>query len=88
MRMGEGKLSPFSTMQYKLLIDSIRGRAGTVVDIDDSDGETLRILKQNGIIGEPIAQKVSEPEITKVNAPEVKKRGRPPKARDASDTAD
>lgn len=74
-------------MQYKLLIDSIRGRAGTVVDIDDSDGETLRILKQNGIIGEP-ATKVQGPEIVKVDGPEVKKRGRPAKAQDASDTAD
>lgn len=87
MRLGEGKLSPFSTMQYKLLIDSIRGRAGVVVDIDDSDGETLRILKQNGIIGEPV-NKVQGPEVVKVDGPEVKKRGRPAKAQDASDTAD
>lgn len=87
MRLGEGKLSPFSHMQYKLLIDSIRGLTGTIVEIDDSDDETLRILKANGIIGEPL-QKVSGPEITKVNVPEVKKRGRPAKAQDASDTAD
>ena len=74
-------------MQYTLLIDSIRGRAGAVVDIDYSDGETLRILKQNGIIGEPVT-KVQVPEVVKVDGPEVKKRGRPAKAQDASDTAD
>jgi hypothetical protein len=76
-------------MQYTLLIDSTRGRAGQVVDIDPTDGETIAILTRNGIIGQAAqAQKVSAPEITKVTAPEVKKRGRPAKAQDASDTAD
>ena len=88
MKMGEGKPSPFLSMQYKLLIDSIRGLAGTVVDIDPADGETLRILRANGIIGEPIAPKASEPEITKVDAPMIRKRGRPAKVHDASDYAD
>lgn len=86
--MGEGSPSPFSNMQYRLLIDSTRGLAGSVVDIDSSDGETLRILRANGIIGEPLAQKINAPEFIKVNAPEIKKRGRPAKARDASDSAD
>jgi hypothetical protein len=76
-------------MIYTLLIDSTRGRAGQVVDIDSSEAETIAILTRNGIIGQPVqAQKVSAPEITKVNAPEIKKRGRPAKAHDASDTAD
>jgi hypothetical protein len=68
-------------MIYTLLIDSTRGRAGQVVDIDPSEGETIAILTRNGIIA-PVAQsqKVSAPEITKVAEPEVKKRGRPAKA--------
>lgn len=70
-------------MQYKLLIDSIRGRAGEVVEIDPSEAETLAILRRNGIIGEPV--RVNEPQITKVTEPEVTKprRGRPPKDADA-----
>jgi topoisomerase IA-like protein len=74
-------------MIYTLLIDSTRGRAGQVVDIDPTDGETIAILTRNGIIG-PAVQKVNAPEITKVDAPEIKKRGRPAKAHNASDTAD
>jgi hypothetical protein len=74
-------------MLYTLLIDSTRGPAGQVVDIDPSEAETIAILTRNGIIGETVqAQKVSAPEITKVTAPEVKKRKA--KAHDASDTAD
>lgn len=70
-------------MQYKLLIDSIRGRAGEVVEIDPTEAETLAILRRNGIIGEPL--KATEPTITKVTEPEVTKprRGRPPKDADA-----
>jgi hypothetical protein len=76
-------------MLYTLLIDSTRGPAGQVVDIDPSEADTIAILTRNGIIGQPVqAQKVSAPEITKVTAPEVKKRGRTAKAHDASDTAD
>ena len=75
-------------MKYKLLIDSIRGRAGEVVEIDPSEAETLAILRRNGIIGEPV--RANEPTITKVTEPEVTKprRGRPPKDANASDTAD
>ena len=70
-------------MQFKLLIDSIRGRAGEVVEIDPAEAETLAILRRNGIIGEPV--RVNEPQITKVIEPEVTKprRGRPPKDADA-----
>lgn len=70
-------------MQFKLLIDSIRGRAGEVVEIDPAEAETLAILRRNGIIGEPV--RVNEPQITKVTEPEVTKprRGRPPKDADA-----
>lgn len=88
-------------MKYTLLIDSIRGLAGSVVEIDDSEGETLRILRMNGIIAGQssrtetvsdlmgnVETKVIGPDITKVDAPEIKKRGRPAKVRDASDTAD
>jgi hypothetical protein len=74
-------------MQYTLLIDSIRGRAGSVVDLDPSDGETIRILTMNGIIADPV-QKVTAPDVVKVDGPEVKKRGRPAKAQNASDSAD
>ncbi len=75
-------------MQFKLLIDSIRGRAGEVVEIDPAEAETLAILRRNGIIGEPL--KAHEPEITKVTEPEVTKprRGRPPKDANASDATD
>ena len=70
-------------MQFKLLIDSIRGRAGEVVEIDPAEAETLAILRRNGIIGEPV--RANEPQITKVTEPEVTKprRGRPPKDADA-----
>lgn len=70
-------------MQFKLLIDSIRGRAGEVVEIDPAEAETLAILRRNGIIGDPV--RVNEPQITKVTEPEVTKprRGRPPKDADA-----
>lgn len=70
-------------MQFKLLIDSIRGRAGEVVEIDPTEAETLAILRRNGIIGEPLT--ANGPEITKVTGPEVTKprRGRPPKDADA-----
>ena len=37
-------------MQFKLLIDSIRGRAGEAVEIDPAEAETLAILRRNGII--------------------------------------
>ena len=72
-------------MQFKLLIDSIRGRAGEVVEIDPFEAETLAILRRNGIIGDPV--RVNEPQITKVTEPEVTKprRGRPPKDANASD---
>lgn len=75
-------------MQFKLLIDSIRGRAGEVVEIDPAEAETLSILRRNGIIGEPL--KANEPDITKVTGPEVTKprRGRPPKDANASDATD
>ena len=70
-------------MKYKLLIDSIRGAAGFVVDIDPGESETIAILTRNGIIGHPLTER--EPEIKKVTEPEVKKRGRP---RNASNSAD
>ena len=75
-------------MQFKLLIDSIRGRAGEVVEIDPAEAETLAILRRNGIIGEPV--RVNEPQITKVTEPEVTKprRGRPPKDADAGNATD
>jgi hypothetical protein len=79
-------------MRYKLLIDSTRGRAGHIVEIDPSEAETLAILQRNGVIGEPfddVVQKVSSPEIVKVVGPDiVKRRGRPRKADNASDTQD
>lgn len=82
--MGRASALPFLPMKYKLLIDSMRGRAGEVVEIDPAEAETLSILRRNGIIGEPV--RANEPTITKVDAPtEVKRRGRPP--RDASDSA-
>jgi hypothetical protein len=70
--------------RYKLLIDSIRGRTGEVVEIDPSEAETIGILTRNGIIGAPLSSR--QPEVTKVDEPtEVKRRGRPP--RHASDSA-
>lgn len=72
-------------MRYKLLIDSTRGPAGAVVDIDPSEAETIAILTRNGIIGAPFTERA--PDVLKVIAPtEIKKRGRP--AKNASDTAD
>jgi hypothetical protein len=81
---GEGETSPLFSMRYKLLIDSTRGPAGSVVDIPEGESETIAILTRNGIIGAPFVER--GPEVLKVVAPtEIKRRGRPPK--NASDTA-
>ena len=61
-------------MKYQLKIDSMRGPAGAIVDIDEQQGETIRILTANGIIGAPVQEQ--QPQETKVTGPEVKKRGR------------
>jgi hypothetical protein len=70
-------------MKYKLLIHSIRGPVGDIVEIDPSEAETIAILTRNGIIGAPLSER--EPEVVKVDAPEVKKRGRPRNASDAAE---
>lgn len=59
-------------MKYQLKIHSMRGPAGAIVDINEQDGETIRILTRNGIIGAPLQEQA--PEVKKVTAPEVKKR--------------
>lgn len=75
--------------RYTLLMNCHLGRKGTVIEVDDNSARQLAI---NNVIQypaqTPTATKVNAPEITKVNAPEVKKRGRPAKAKDASDTTD
>ena len=83
MKRGRASALPFSAMKYTLLIDSIRGPAGAVVEIDPSDGETIAILTRNGIIGAPRQER--GPEVVKVDAPEVKKRGRPRNASNAAE---
>ena len=91
-------------MQYKLLKNSISGRKGQMIELDD---KTAKMMARVGLIrmDEPVTvtrqafdmtgaavvqTKVVGPDIVKVTGPEVKKRrGRPPKkAADASDTAD
>lgn len=81
---------PLLNMKFRLLINSIRGHEGRIVEIED--GNSIAILQRNGVIGDPIdegvyTEKVSGPEIIKPAAPEVLKRrpGRPRK--DASHTA-
>ena len=71
--IGGGQNAPPLTdaMKYQLKIDSMRGPAGAIVDIDEQQGETIRILTANGIIGAPIQD---GPEVKKVTAPEIKKR--------------
>lgn len=61
-------------MKYQLKIHSMRGPAGAIVDLNEQDGETIRILTRNGIIGAPLQEQ--RPQETKVTGPEVKKRGR------------
>lgn len=90
-------------MQYKLLKNSLSGRKGQMVELDD---KTAKAMDRVGLIrmdapvvvtrqsfdmtGAAVVEtKVIGPEIVKVEEPEVKKRrGRPKKADDASDTAD
>ena len=57
---------------YKLLKNSTRGRKGEVVELN---GDVVRQLKANGIIGEAVsvARPAQEPEVRKVVEPEVKK---------------
>jgi len=54
--------------QYTLLMNSMSGREGQTVMLDD---ESARQLAVHGIV------KINGPTITKVVEPEVKKRGRP-----------
>ena len=76
-------------MKYRLLINSIRGQEGSIVELDD--GNTIAILQRNGVIGDPIdegvrIEKIAAPQIIKpAPGPDVLKRrpGRPRKA-DAS----
>lgn len=90
-------------MQYKLLKNSLSGRKGQMIEVDD---KTAKAMARIGLISidEPViiarqafdmtgaivvATKVIGPDIVKVDEPEVKKRrGRPKKADDAIDTAD
>lgn len=89
-------------MQYQLLKNSISGRKGAWIDVEGNDARQLAAVGLIDL-GEPVAvqvrmvdlmgnesieTKIVGPEVTKVDAPEIKKRGRPAKAKDASDTAD
>lgn len=75
-------------MHYTLKINSIRGLAGSVVELD---AETARQLAVNGIVDLQEPQEAPKhavkrgPDVVKVQAPEIVKRrpGRPRKA-DAS----
>lgn len=55
-------------MRYRLLKNSTRGKRGEIVELQ---GDVVRQLQQNGIIGEAIAR---EPEVKKVVKPTVTKR--------------
>jgi len=78
------------------------GPKGAWIEVDGNDARQLAAVGIIDL-GEPVAvqvrtmdlmgneateTKIVGPDITKVNAPEIKKRGRPAKAKDASDTAD
>lgn len=90
-------------MQYKLLKNSLSGRKGTMIEADArlarqlaavgliALDEPVTVQRQSfDMTGRAVTEtKVVGPDVVKVDEPEVKKRrGRPPKARDASDTAD
>lgn len=78
MNGGGSKNTPPTTMkQYTLLINSITGREGQVVALDD---ELARQLSVNGIVdlAEPDrTAKTIGPEVVKVTGPTETKRGRP-----------
>jgi len=57
-----------------------------IIDLGEPVAVQVRTMDLMG--NESIETKIVGPDITKVNAPEIKKRGRPAKAKDASDTAD
>lgn len=56
-------------MKYRLLKNSTRGRKGEVIELQ---GDVVRQLQANGIIGEP-EQPMREPEVKKVVEPKVTK---------------
>ena len=58
-------------MKYKLLKNSTRGRKGEIVELE---GDVVRQLQVNGIIGDPLKAVNREPEIKKVVEPTVTKR--------------
>jgi hypothetical protein len=55
--------------RYKLLKNSTRGRKGQIVELQ---GDVVRQLQANGIIGEP-EQPMREPEVKKVVEPKETK---------------
>lgn len=58
-------------MKYRLLKNSTRGRKGEIVELQ---GDIVRQLQANGIIGDPLKEVNREPEVKKVVEPTVTKR--------------